>query len=271
MADASKAQEFERAGLYRDRLRAVKAMLERQQVATDSVGTADLIGVAAEGTDANAQVFQVRDGILAERQSFYLENQGERDLAEVAEEFLAQYYSAAPAAPKTIIVGPELSERAELIAEGLSAQRSDARSRCASPSAATSAGCARWPSATRALPSRRTSCAASIAATAASRRSPSCSASWGWSGLPVRIEGFDISNTGPDHTVASMVVFEGGASKKGDYRRFNIRGERERGPDDFASMEEVLGRRVARYLEQADLSPHDAERDESFASLPAWS
>jgi excinuclease ABC subunit C len=92
--------------------------------------------------------------------------------------------------------------------------------------------------------------------------------------LPVRIEGFDISNIGGEHTVASMVVFEGGATKKADYRRFKVRGDKRDsggngGPDDFASMEEVLERRVARYLEQVDLSPHDGKRDESFASLPS--
>jgi excinuclease ABC subunit C len=91
--------------------------------------------------------------------------------------------------------------------------------------------------------------------------------------LPVRIEGFDISNLGGEHTVAAMVVFEGGATKKADYRRFRVRGEdgngRGAGPDDFASMEEVLGRRMNRYLEQADLSPHDRKRDASFASLPS--
>ena len=89
--------------------------------------------------------------------------------------------------------------------------------------------------------------------------------------LPVRIEGFDISNLGGEHTVASMVVFEGGATKKADYRRFGIRGEGRGhgGPDDFASMEEVLKRRIGRYLEQADLSPHDRQRDDSFASLPS--
>ena len=84
----------------------------------------------------------------------------------------------------------------------------------------------------------------------------------------MRIEGFDISNLGAEHTVASMVVFEGGAPKKADYRRFRIRGDRAAGPDDFASIEEVLARRVAQLLEQADLSPHDAERDESFAAVP---
>ena len=91
--------------------------------------------------------------------------------------------------------------------------------------------------------------------------------------LPVRIEGFDISTIGGEHTVASMVVFEGGATKKSDYRRFKVRGDlREEGsvgPDDFASMEEVLTRRLNRYLEQNDLSPHDGKRDASFASLPS--
>ena len=86
--------------------------------------------------------------------------------------------------------------------------------------------------------------------------------------LPIRIEGFDISNIGGEHTVASMVVFEGGAPKKSDYRRFRIRGDRTGGPDDFASMNEVLSRRVSRLINENDRSPHDAERDESFASMP---
>ncbi len=88
--------------------------------------------------------------------------------------------------------------------------------------------------------------------------------------VPIRIEGYDISNIGPEHTVASMVVFEGGAPKKAHYRRFNIRGrEGGRGPDDFASIEEVLSRRLSRFVAASDLSPHDAELDESFAALPS--
>jgi excinuclease ABC subunit C len=68
-----------------------------------------------------------------------------------------------------------------------------------------------------------------------------------------------------------MVVFEGGAPKKADYRRFKVRGDgdgRAAGPDDFSSVEEILGRRAARLLEQGDRSPHDPERDEAFAALP---
>src|ERR671925_225945 len=86
--------------------------------------------------------------------------------------------------------------------------------------------------------------------------------------LPVRIECFDISNLMGTHTVASMVVFEGGAPKKSDYRRFTIRGLENGVPDDFAAMEEVLSRRLAQWEAQQDLSPHDPKRNESFATLP---
>ena len=272
MEAAAAAQEFERAALHRDRLNAIRSLFERQRVAGGSVGTADLIGVAAEGADANAQVFQVRDGILAERQSFYLENEGERDLAEVTEEFIGQYYSASPAMPKTIIVGPYLRQRVGVIAEALSerrgspvevraAERGDKRRlrELAERNARLALDQDRLRREHRRA--RRVESLASLREALAMEE------------LPVRIEGFDISNIGGQHTVASMVVFEGGATKKSDYRRFKVRGEKRAeengGPDDFASMEEVLSRRIARYLEQADLSPHDGKRDASFASLPS--
>jgi excinuclease ABC subunit C len=270
MDEAAAAREFERAAIHRDRLAAIKSLFERQRIAGGSVGTADLIGVAAEGTDANVQVFQVRDGILAERQSFYLENQAEREQAEVAEEFIGQYYSASPSIPKTIVVGPYVGrERAELLAVALGerrgtpvevriAERGDKRRlrELAERNARLALDQDRL---------RREHRRARRVESLAELRD-----ALGMEELPVRIEGFDISNLGSEHTVASMVVFEGGATKKADYRRFRVRGANgSHGPDDFASMEEVLGRRMNRYLEQADLSPHDGKRDESFAALPA--
>jgi excinuclease ABC subunit C len=86
--------------------------------------------------------------------------------------------------------------------------------------------------------------------------------------LPVRIECFDISNLMGTHQVASMVVFEGGAPKKSDYRRFRIRDNEEGRSDDFAAMAEVLTRRAAAYAAQRELSPYDKDRDASFAALP---
>ncbi len=273
MEEAAAAQDFERAAIHRDRLKAIRSLFERQQVAGGSVGTADLIGVAVEGTDANAQVFQVRDGILAERQSFYLENEGERELAEVAEEFLGQYYGASPAIPRTVIVGPYLKGREGVIGEALGERRGG-------PVEVRAAERGDKPR-LRELAERNARLALDQDRLRREhrrqRRVESLSAlqeALGMEDLPVRIEGFDISNIGAEHTVASMVVFEGGATKKAHYRRFRIRGaggsnDDGRGPDDFAAMEEVLTRRMNRYLAQADLSPHDAERDASFASLPS--
>ena len=95
--------------------------------------------------------------------------------------------------------------------------------------------------------------------------------------IPLRIECFDISTLMGTNTVASMVVFEGGAPKKSDYRRFRVFSTGDQnpdsdgenpGPDDFASMEEILGRRYARWEQQRDFSPHDKDYDPSFAALP---
>src|SRR3712207_9449157 len=93
MKEAAARQEFEQAARLRNRLGAVRSLLERQRISNESVGTLDAIAVSLEGTDANAQVFQVRDGVLADRQSFYLENAAGRDEAEVTEEFVLQYYA----------------------------------------------------------------------------------------------------------------------------------------------------------------------------------
>jgi excinuclease ABC subunit C len=281
MAEAAAAEEFERAATYRDRLEAVRSLMQRRSVAGESLETADLVAVATDGPAANAQVFQVRDGVLAERQGFYLANEGERGEAEVTEEFVAQYYSAVPAVPRLVVVGPALRGRAELLAEALSsrrggpvevrvAERGDKRR-------------------LRELAERNARLALAQDKLRQERRRQqrvdalaALQEALDLESLPVRIEGFDVSNLGPDHTVASMVVFEGGAPKKADYRRFKVRGDHRRGDsaasqgaaeaapgsDDFAAVEEILGRRTARLLEQADRSPHDPERDESFAGLP---
>src|SRR3954454_9589030 len=243
MEAAAEQHEFERAALHRDRLAAIQSLFERQRVAGGTVGTADLIGVAAEGQDANAQVFQVRDGILAERQSFYLDNQAERDLAEVAEEFIGQYYSASPAVPRRIVVGPYLRDRVEVLEAALGERRGGAvevrvaergDKRRLRELAERNARLALDQDRLR-REHRRQRRVESLA---------DLREALGMQELPVRIEGFDISNLGGEHTVASMVVFEGGATKKADYRRFRVRGEigdgRGSGPDDFASMEEVL-------------------------------
>src|SRR6195256_5558475 len=96
---AADEQRFEDAARERNRLRAGRALLGRQRVANDAVGTLDAIAVAVEGIEANAQVFQVRDGVLADRQSFYLDNEAGGGIADVAEAFILQYYVGAMMVP----------------------------------------------------------------------------------------------------------------------------------------------------------------------------
>jgi len=267
MKAAAAEQEFEQAALERNRLRAVRSLLERQRVANESVGTLDAVAIAVSGTDANAQVFQVRDGVLSDRQSFYLSNDAAREIGDVAQEFLLQYYAGAISIPPQVIVqgevedldalGELLSERRGGRVEVRAAERGDKRrildlaernARLAMDTERLKVE-RRHQQRVEALDALQVELALDV--------------------LPIRIECFDISNLMGTNTVASMVVFEGGAPKKADYRRFNIRGGTEGVPDDFAAMEEVLSRRYAQWERQQDLSPHDPKRNESFATLPS--
>src|SRR5215212_2639285 len=266
MKDAAAAQEFEQAALERNRLKAVRSLLERQRVANEAVGTLDAVAIAVDGTDANAQVFQIRDGVLSDRQSFYLDNAPGGDLAEVAQEFLMQYYGAALSIPPQVIVQAEV-EDLDVLAEALG-ERRGARVEVRPAERGDKRRILE-------LAERNALLALDQEKLKAERRRQQrvesldgLQEALGMDALPLRIECFDISNLMGTHTVASMVVFEGGAPKKSDYRRFTIRGTTEGVPDDFAAMGEVLGRRLAQWETQQDLSPHDPKRNESFATLP---
>jgi excinuclease ABC subunit C len=266
MRAASAAQEFEQATLERNRLRAVRSLLERRRVSSESVGTFDAVAVAIEGREANAQVFQVRDGVLSDRQSFYLSNETERELAEVAEEFMLQYYAGHVSIPSLLVVQRELAGR-EVLADALSRRRE---------------GPVEMRAAERGekrrileLAERNARLALDQEKLRSERRRQGrvealegLQTALGLDAPPIRIECFDISNLGGTHTVASMVVFEGGVAKKSDYRRFKIRTLQEGTPDDYAAMGEVLGRRFAQWERQSDISPHDPAYDASFAALP---
>jgi excinuclease ABC subunit C len=260
-------QDYEAAALDRNRLQAVRALLERQRVANEGAGTYDAVAVACEGTEANAQVFQVRDGVLSDRQSFYLDNHGEQPLAVVAEEFVLQYYATALSIPSLLVVQGDLEEGSEIeILEQILAERRG--------------GSVEIRPAERGAKRRILDLAERNARLAldqeklkAERRRQQRVESLdglqqqlGLDTLPVRIECFDISHIGGTYTVASMVVFEGGAPKKSDYRRFTIR-EVDPG-DDYGAMAEVLARRYAQWEKQSERSPYDAERDQSFGALP---
>jgi excinuclease ABC subunit C len=265
MHRAAEDERFEQATIERNRLRAVQSLMERRRVAAESAGTFDAVAVAVHERDANAQVLQVRDGVLSDRQSFYLSNEAERDAAEVAEEFMLQYYAGHASICALLLVDHEVAGR-EALEQALARRRG---------------GPVELRAAERGEKRRLFELAQRNAALALDqeklraqrRRSQRAEALDGLQQAlsldapPVRIECYDVSNLGGTHTVASMVVFEGAAPKKSDYRRFKIRGA-QGSPDDYASMAEVLTRRLAQWERQADVSPHDAAYDASFASLP---
>ncbi len=274
MQQAAAEQRYEDAARERNRLEAVRRLLERQRVAVDQGGTFDAIAIAVAEGDANAQVLQVRDGVLSDRQSFYLDNVAGADPADVAEAFIIQYYASAMMIPPLVVVEPgvaggesadagrvgplsiALSERRGSQVEVREPERGDKRRILE-------------------LAQRNARLALDQEKLRSERRRQQRTEAMdrlqqalGLDTLPLRIECYDISTLMGTNTVASMVVFEGAAPKKSDYRRFKVRSVGEDGPDDFASMEEILGRRMAQYEAQEDRSPHDGEYDPSFAALP---
>jgi excinuclease ABC subunit C len=295
MKVAAIEQRYEDAARERNRLRAVRSLLERQRVASEGAGTLDAIAIAVAEGEANAQVFQVRDGVLADRQSFYLDNAAEGTIAEVAEAFILQYYSSSMMVPPLLVVQHEVGDDPAL-AEAL-AQRRGAPVEIRAAERGNKKRILE-------LAERNARLALDQEKLRSERRRQQrvealdgLQRVLGLDTIPLRIECFDISTLMGTNTVASMVVFEGGAPKKSDYRRFRVwttgdrngrpapgddfgdgkpdEKERQRvlarseGPDDFASMEEILGRRIARWEQQRDVSPHDKDYDQSFAALPS--
>ena len=260
MKDAAARHEFEEAARYRNRLTAVRHLAERQ--VADHVGgakTGDVLAAAVSDTNANVQVFQLRDGRLADRRSFYLENAGGEDVSDVLWGFAVEYYGGQVAIPPSVTV-PAGFEDSDLLAMYLAERRgSPVEVRAAQRGerrrlVELAQGNAEMALEHDRLVAQRTR-ARRIEALEELREQLNLEA------LPVRIECFDISNLGESNTVASMVVFQDAVAKRSDYRTFGIR--HEQGQDDFASMEEVVGRRFARMTNvTAD------EFDPSFSTTP---
>jgi excinuclease ABC subunit C len=260
MRDAAGEQRFEEAARYRNRLRSVEHLAERQAADRRSVGTIDVIGLAVEGNRAAVQVFPLRDGKLIDRHSFHLENVGGQDLTTVLEQFCLEYYGSAPSVPPQIVVprdagdlGPLeefLTERRGARVELRPAERGEKRR--LQELAAENARVA----------------LASDAAVSEQKRLRRVEAleelreALNLESLPIRIECYDISTAMGQDNVGSMVVFQDGVAKKAHYRKFGIRGQE--GMDDFAAMAEVISRRFARLSNGATADDYD----ESFAGRP---
>ena len=262
MADAAATERYEDAARYRNRLFAIKTLAERQGADKASVGTLDVIGLAAEGERAAVQVFPLRDGKLVDRYAFHLENVEGQDDATLLEAFCLEYYGAAPSIPPQIVVPPRVGDTAAL-AEFLSGLRGSAVE-------------VRLPERgekrrLQALADENARLALQGDAVSSERKRlrrvealEELREALNLESLPIRIECFDISTTMGEQSVGSMVVLEDAVPKKAHYRKFAIRADLRAGPDDFASMAEVIGRRFGRL----NVELGDEEWDESFAALP---
>jgi len=243
MRDAAAAQRFEDAALYRNRLSAVRHLMENQLVSSESMGSLDVLGVAVDddGEAANVQVLQVRDGVLGDRQSFFMDAAGARAPDTVIEQFAMEYYALGMAIPPLVVVprGIETRPLEALLAErrqaGVEVRASErGEKRRLQEMAERNARLALDQDRARAARTRERRTAAL----------GDLQQALGLDAPPMRIECFDISNLGATYAVASMTVMDGGAPARAHYRSFTMR--HEGGPDDFARMEEAIGRRMAR-------------------------
>ncbi len=206
-------------------LAAVRSLMERQRVAGEQVGTADLIGVAVEGAGGQ------RPGLPGPRRRprrapGLLPRQQGRATTSARSPSSSSPSTTRPRrrCRRSSSSGRELAGRTALLAEALGERRGTTRrgARRRARRQAPPARARRAQRPPRARPGEAAPRAPPPRAHRGARRARRARS--GWTRSPIRIEGYDISNLGPEHTVASMVVFEGGAPKKSDYRRFNIRG-----------------------------------------------
>jgi len=236
---ASEAEQYEKAAVVRDKIRAIERTMESQKMAAFAKTELDLVALARKDDQAAVQLFVVRNGKMLGRDVFYLEAHHDVPDDEVLGQFLLQYYARATSVPREILVPRSVTETVELEAflalrrgsgvhlrtpqRGEKRELMDLATRNAQESLAREA--ARWLADEGRTLGALTELGAAL----------------GLAGPPMRIECYDISNFQGAQSVGSMVVFEEGRPRTGEYRRFQIKTVE--GSNDFASHQEVLRRR----------------------------
>ncbi|MGH7608652.1 MAG: excinuclease ABC subunit UvrC [Candidatus Dormibacteria bacterium] len=257
MQGASAELDYEKAAALRDRLEAV-LKLSREQITSPRLGAdVDVVGVAREGAQGMAAVLLVRDGRLQGMECHPLEGVGEVSLEEVLSSFAAQYYGNSTHVPRTVYL-PEQPTARPLLESFLTSKRG-ARVEVLVPRRGQFRSLLGRAQETAQASLSQARVAQDFDSGRAARALADLAQQLGLSHAPQRIECYDISNTMGEQSVGSMVVFEDGRPKPADYRIFAVRSVE--GPNDFASLEEVLSRRLA-HLTRA------AEPTQSFGRLP---
>lgn len=245
MKSASSRQEYEVAAKLRDQLDNVHKAIERQQMVSSEKDELDIVGLVQDDLEAAFQVFFVRRGRVTGRKGFIVDKVEDLGTPELIAGFLERLYLDGEI-PKQVLIPEEPDER-ELIEDWLR-ERRGASVAIKVPQRGEKKSLLETvtENANQAFTQHRMKRAGDFAARA--RQLNELQSFLEMSEAPLRIECFDISNTGPMEAVGSMVVFEDGLAKRSDYRRFAIKWTG--GPDDVAMMGEVIRRRFARYLEE---------------------
>ena len=266
MTQASENLDYEKAAVYRDQIQAIDRVVERQKIISDERQDSDVIAMARSKGEACVQVFFIRSGKLIGREYFILEGTEAEENSEILEEFVKQFYSQAAYVPNKVML-PQEVEEARIIKEWLNTRRGGEKVQLTVPKRGQGKELIQMASEN----ARETLKSLEIRWKADKDRQHQAlgeiQAVLGMAEIPNRIECYDISNTQGTSSVGSMVVFEQGVPAKKNYRRFNIKTVNQ--PDDFASMREVLKRRLSRYVtEQQQKDQPGYKPDLAFSILP---
>jgi excinuclease ABC subunit C len=268
MRTSSEQENFEMAAAYRDALRTVRDVAERQVVQSLRGENVDVFGFFESGRDVAVVVLVVRGGVLQDRRDFFFEKSHDIEPAAFLEAFLPQFYDANPFLPSEVHLPVAISDPG-LLQEFLAARRG-AKVAVRVPQRGAAVDRLKMAEVNarerHRIRFRRTGGDEAIAAERLGR-------AIGLAMPPHRIEAFDISHTQGTDSVASMVVFEDGRPRKSEYRLFNIAAQELLEPDDFRSMAEVVERRYRRVKESdgpwPDLVLVDGGRGQLQAALTA--
>ena len=238
MMEASEALDFERAIELRDLLNSVKQVAQKQKITASDGEDKDVIAVSTDRKEAVVQVFFVRNGRLIGREHFYLQVAPHDNRSTIINSFLKQFYSGTPFIPKEIMLQEEIEDR-EVLEQWLSTKRNGKVHICV-PQRGTKEKLVELAEKNARMVLIQDS---EKIKREESRTIGALKEIGNWLGLEhlMRVEAFDISNISGFESVGSMIVYEKGKPKQSDYRKFKIKTVK--GPDDYASMEEVLRRR----------------------------
>ncbi|MCD8037450.1 MAG: excinuclease ABC subunit UvrC [Clostridiales bacterium] len=259
MYAASEEMDFEKAAVYRDRIAGIKKIMEKQKISNTGVGDSDVIAFSRAMDEALVQVFFVRGSKLSGREHFLINAPDYIDRSGIMTQFVKQFYSGTAYIPRELILEEELlPEEEPAIIELLESMRGS-KVTITVPKKGEKHKMVELAARNAAITFER------IGERIKKEQNRTIGAleeikdALGLDKIPARIESYDISNTQGFESVASMIVFENGKAKNSDYRKFKIKTVV--GANDFASMQEVITRRLSHYIKEKDEAG-------SFARLP---